>query len=111
MQTKTFKVSKKRAFTPKYISPNQLTLAGFETPFAQKLTSNNRWMKMVDAIRWDKIVGHYCSIIHFLNQTNRLASFTSLLFLWKIRLHLLHLYRCFPVCLPHLITSKLPHPQ
>ena len=59
MQTKTFKVSKKCASTPKYISPNQLTLAGFETPFAQKLTSNNRWIKMADAIPWDKIVGHY----------------------------------------------------
>ena len=59
MQTKTFKVSKKCASTPKYISPNQLTLAGFETPFAQKLTSNNRWIKMADAIPWDKIVVHY----------------------------------------------------
>ena len=59
MQTKTFKVSKKCASTPTYISPNQLTLAGFETPFAQKLTSNNRWIKMADAIPWDKIVGHY----------------------------------------------------
>ena len=59
MQTKTFKVSKKCASTPKYISPNQLTLAGFETPFAQKLTSNNRWIKMADAIPWDKIIVHY----------------------------------------------------
>ena len=59
MQTKTSKVSKKCASTPKYISPNQLTLAGFETPFAQKLTAENRWIKMADAIPWDKIVGHY----------------------------------------------------
>ena len=58
MQTKTFKVSKKCASTLKYISPNQLSLTGFETPFAQKLTSNNRWIKMADAIRWDKIVVH-----------------------------------------------------
>ena len=62
MQTKTFKVSKKCASTPKYISPNQLTLAGFETPFAQKLTFNNRWIKMADAIPWDKIVGHYDNV-------------------------------------------------
>jgi hypothetical protein len=59
MQTKTSKVSKKRASTPKYISPNQLTLGGFETPFEQKLTSENRWIKMAHAIPWDKIVGHY----------------------------------------------------
>ena len=64
MQTKTFKVSKKCASTPKYISPNQLTLAGFETPFAQKLTSNNRWIKMADAIPWDKIVGHYDNLFN-----------------------------------------------
>jgi hypothetical protein len=59
MQTKTSKVSKKRASTPKYVSPNQLVLAGFETPFAQKLTSENRWIRMSQSIPWDKIVGHY----------------------------------------------------
>jgi hypothetical protein len=59
MQAKLSKVSKKCASTPKYISPNQLTLAGFETPFAQKLTTENRWVKMANAIPWDKIVGHY----------------------------------------------------
>ena len=59
MQAKSPKVSKKCATTPKYISPNQLTLLGFETPFAQKLTTNNRWVKMADAIPWDKIVGQY----------------------------------------------------
>jgi len=59
MQMNSTKVSKKCASTPKYLSPNQLTLAGFETPFAQKLTSENRWVKMAQAIPWDKIVGHY----------------------------------------------------
>ena len=48
----------------KYISPNQLILTGFETPFAQKLTSNNRWIKMVDAILWDKIVVHYDNLFN-----------------------------------------------
>jgi hypothetical protein len=59
MQGKYSKVVKKCASTPKYVSPNQLTLAGFETPFEQKLTSENRWVKMAHAIPWDKIVGHY----------------------------------------------------
>ena len=59
MQGKTTKVVKKPASTPKYVSPNQLTLAGFETPFAQKLTTENRWVIMAHAIPWDKIVGHY----------------------------------------------------
>ena len=59
MQTKPTKVSKKCASTPRYISPNQLILKGFETPFEQKLTSENRWIKMAHGIPWDKIVGHY----------------------------------------------------
>jgi len=36
----------------KFISSNQLILAVFEKPFAQKLTSENRWIKMTQAIRW-----------------------------------------------------------
>ena len=50
------KSSRKRAAASKYVSPNQLTLCGFETPFAQKLCKNNRWVKLSDAIPWDKIV-------------------------------------------------------
>lgn len=50
---------KKRAASPQYISPNQLTLSGLETPFEQKLTTQNRWVKMAKAIPWDKIVPHY----------------------------------------------------
>lgn len=59
MQGKPLKASKKLASTPRYVSPNQLTLAGFETPFVQKLTTENRWVKMADAIPWDLIVSHY----------------------------------------------------
>lgn len=59
MQGKSLKASKKLASTPRYVSPNQLTLAGFETPFVQKLTTENRWVKMARAIAWDQIVGHY----------------------------------------------------
>lgn len=53
------KIKKKGASTPKYVSPNQLTLCGFETPFAQHLTSENRWVKLSKLIPWDKIVGRY----------------------------------------------------
>lgn len=59
MQGKPPKASKKRALTPQYISPNQLTLPGFETPFEQQLTNDNRWVKMAAAIPWDMIVVHY----------------------------------------------------
>lgn len=59
MQRKTDKRSKKLAERPAYISPNQLTLAGFETPFVQKLNKDNRWVQMAQAIPWDKIVPFY----------------------------------------------------
>jgi hypothetical protein len=59
MQGKAAKGIKKRAATPQYISPNQLVLMGFETPFEQKLTTKNRWVKMAKAIPWDSIVVHY----------------------------------------------------
>lgn len=59
MQGNQSKALKKRATTPHYVSPNQLTLAGFETPFEQQLTTENRWVKMSRSIPWDKIVPHY----------------------------------------------------
>ena len=33
---------KKHALAPKYVSPNQMTLAGFESPFDKKLNPANR---------------------------------------------------------------------
>ena len=50
---------RKRASNLVYVSPNQLTLPGFETPFERQLTSENRWVKMVRTIPWDQIVAHY----------------------------------------------------
>lgn len=50
---------RKRASSPRYVSPNQLLLAGFETPFEQQLNKNNRWVKLTHLIPWDKIVGQY----------------------------------------------------
>lgn len=37
----------------------ELTLAGFETPFDQKLTSENRWVQLAHRIPWDEIVSVY----------------------------------------------------
>jgi hypothetical protein len=59
MQGKVIKAVKKHASTPKYVSPNQLVLSGFETPFEQQLTRENRWVKMAKAIPWDSIVVYY----------------------------------------------------
>jgi transposase, IS5 family len=59
VQANSFISPKKRASTPKYVSPKQLTLCGFETPFEQSLTSNNRWVHLSKLIPWDKIVIKY----------------------------------------------------
>jgi len=59
MQDKPIKAVKKRAATPQYVSPNQLTLLGFDTPFDQKLYKGNRWVKMAHSIPWDSIVCYY----------------------------------------------------
>ena len=55
--------NRKRASAPKYLSPGQLTLDGFETPFEQHLDPNNRWVVLARLIPWDDI----CSI--YLKQT------------------------------------------
>jgi hypothetical protein len=59
MQEKPRKAVRKRASTPLYVSPNQLTLCGFETPFEQALTSTNRWVKLSRLLPWDSIVKPY----------------------------------------------------
>ncbi len=63
MQGKTgrnaVKSYRKRASTPAYVSPNQLILEGFETPFSQQLSKINRWIKLSQVIPWDKIVESY----------------------------------------------------
>ena len=53
------KQSRKRAVTSKYVSPNQIVLEGFETPFAQKLSKQNRWVKLNELIPWDSVVRIY----------------------------------------------------
>ncbi len=50
---------KKHASSPKYVSPSQTVLAGFESPFSQKLDPGNRWILLAHRIPWDKIVGQY----------------------------------------------------
>lgn len=59
---KPVKSTRKRAVTSKYISPNQLIIPGFETPFEQQLTKNNRWVRLGDLIPWDEVVSQYDKI-------------------------------------------------
>ena len=50
---------KKRGFSTEYVSPNQLSIAGFESPFAKNMDPNNRWVKLSALIPWDEIVSLY----------------------------------------------------
>ena len=53
------KASKKHASTPKYVSPNQLVLDGFSTPFEKELNPENRWVVLAHLIPWDEICNLY----------------------------------------------------
>ena len=62
--------SKRRALTPEYVSPNQLTLEGFETPFSTKLNQDNRWVVLSHLIPWDEICNLYLKQVG-VSQTGR----------------------------------------
>lgn len=53
------KAQKNRASKAPYVSPNQLELVGFESPFTKHLDPYNRWVKLSKLIPWDKIVNVY----------------------------------------------------
>jgi len=53
------KSSKKPAPKVQYVSPSQMTIEGFETPFSKHLDSGNRWVTMSKSIPWDEICGVY----------------------------------------------------
>jgi len=53
------KAQKNRASKHAYISPNQLTIDGFESPFAQNLNPKNRWVILAHKLPWDLLVSTY----------------------------------------------------
>lgn len=53
------KPKKKCAPTPVYVSPKQLTLDCFKTPFEQQLNSKNRWVVLATLIPWDEVCNLY----------------------------------------------------
>ena len=53
------KALKKRAPTPNYVSPTQLLLDGFQTPFDKTLNPANRWVVLAHLIPWDEICNMY----------------------------------------------------
>ncbi len=64
------KTSKKHASTPKYVSPNQLVLDGFSTPFDKALNPENRWVVLAHLIPWDDICNIYLKHVG-INSTGR----------------------------------------
>ena len=53
------KAKRKHAPTPAYMSPNQLTLEAFKSPFERELNPNNRWVVLAGLIPWDEISSLY----------------------------------------------------
>ena len=53
------KAQKSRASKTPYVSPNQLSLVGFESPFTQHLNPSNRWVVLSKQIPWDTIASVY----------------------------------------------------
>ena len=53
------KAQKSRASKVPYVSPNQLELVGFESPFTKHLDPYNRWVRLSKQIPWDKIANVY----------------------------------------------------
>lgn len=44
----------------KYTPANQLTLEGFNHPFDQQLSRDNRWVKLASLLPWDALASVYC---------------------------------------------------
>jgi transposase, IS5 family len=59
VQGKMAKAQKSRASKIPYVSPNQLELVGFESPFTKHLDPSNRWVRLSKQIPWDKIANVY----------------------------------------------------
>src|SRR5665647_1710879 len=53
------KALKTRASKQRYISSNQPTLVGFESPFLKNLNAGNRWVVLSHKIPWDTLVNVY----------------------------------------------------
>jgi len=53
------KQAKKLAPKPLYVSPKQLAIVGFETPFERHLNPANRWVVLAKLLPWDEICNVY----------------------------------------------------
>ena len=53
------KALKSRASKQSYVSPKQIVIPGFETPFSNQLVVSNRWVVIANKIPWDTLVNTY----------------------------------------------------
>lgn len=53
------KSTKNRASKPQYVSPSQLSIAGFESPFERALNPDNRWVRLAKLLPWDDLIAIY----------------------------------------------------
>lgn len=53
------RATKKRAPTPVYVSPTQLSFDCFQSPFEKNLRSDNRWVVLARLIPWDEVCNVY----------------------------------------------------
>lgn len=53
------KTKKKHAPAPLYVSPAQLSLDCFKTPFEQYLNLKNRWVVLANLVPWDEVCNLY----------------------------------------------------
>ena len=53
------KARKNRASKQSYVSPTQIILEGFESPFSRALNPSNRWVRLAHKMPWDTLVSIY----------------------------------------------------
>lgn len=61
--SKTVDCVQKACIMVRYISEKQLTIEEFKTPFRQKLSADNRWVKLSQVVPWDEFASAYMSMM------------------------------------------------
>lgn len=64
------KAFKKGAASPSYLSPSQLTMDCFQSPFEQQLNPENRWVVLSRLMPWDEVCNLYLKNVG-VSQTGR----------------------------------------
>ncbi|MFI4963370.1 MAG: IS5 family transposase [Legionellales bacterium] len=58
------KALKNRASKQAYISPRQMSIVGFDSPFSKNLNATNRWVTLAQKIPWDTLAKIYQMQMH-----------------------------------------------